>query len=228
MSQMILHGISEKFNTPLEDGDGKDLDGYCLSANKGMWYYDVFSKPGSGPTVYRKLLSLAKRRIDVWDPFLHPSDADLFSDVPYQIDIRILTCFGAKQKKLADYEFNAEYKGFIDNLKSWQAKNHFGLKIAIINSIKCSDFGKGKLPHDRFLFIDREAYLVGSSLQYHSEEERGQWLTTVKNTTICKIPGKENSDILYQAFTNFWNENHEYYRKYVDILVDEIGEEGST
>lgn len=227
MSRMTPIGIPERLETSPDDKGREGLDGYCFSAGKGMWYYDVFSKPGAGPTVYRILLRLAERRIDVWDPFLHPSDADLFSDVPGKIDIRILTCFGATKGELINFDYNKEYKGFVERLKEWQAKKQFGLKIAIINSIKCSEFGKGKLPHDRFLFIDREAYLVGASLQYHSEEGRGQWLTTVKNTVICKVSERENQDILFQSFSNFWNEGHEYYRRYVDVLVDKVGEDGT-
>ena len=227
MIQMTPLGILERLETSPDDKEREGLDGYCFSAGKGMWYYDVFSKPGSGPTVYRTLLGLAERRIDVWDPYLHPSDAELFSDIPGKLDIRILTCFGATQGELDNLEYKEEYKGFVENLNLLQAEKKFGLKIAIINSIKCSQFGKGKLPHDRFLFIDREAYLVGASLQYHSVEGNGQWLTTVKNTMICKVLESENRDILYQAFSNFWNEEHEYYRRYVDVLVDIVGEDGT-
>ena len=225
MSRITPSGIPERLWISPDVKERKELDGYCFSADKGMWYYDVFSRPGSGPTVYRSLLSSAESKIDVWDPYLHPSDADLFSDVPRQIDIRILTCFGATSGELASFKFKGEYRGFVDRMNFWQAQKHFGLKIAIINSIKCSDFGKGKLPHDRFLFIDQDAYFVGSSLQYHSEEQQGQWLTTVKNTMICKVSEKENRDILYQAFSNFWNDGHEYYRRYVDVIVDKIGED---
>ena len=224
MSRITPSGIPERLGISPEVKEREGLDGYCFSADKGMWYYDVFSRPGSGPTVYRSLLSSAESKIDMWDPYLHPSDADLFSDVPRQIDIRILTCFGATASELANFEFKEDYRGFVERINFWQAQRHFGLKIAIINSRKCSDFGKGKLPHDRFLFIDKEAYLVGSSLQYHSEEQQGQWLTTVKNTMICKVSEKENRDILYQAFSNFWNDRHEYYRRYVDVIVDKIGE----
>ena len=222
---MTHPGIPEKLETSPNETVREELDGYCRSAGKGMWYYDVFSKPGSGPTVYRTLLGSAKYRIDVWDPFLHPADADLFSDVPSQIDVRILTCFGATSGELENFAYNEEYKGFVEQLKDLQSQKRFGLKIAFINSIKCYEFGKGKLPHDRFLFIDREAYVVGSSLQYHSEEGHGNWQSAVKNTVICKVSDIENRDILYESFSNFWNENHEYYQRYVDVLVDKIGED---
>lgn len=225
MNTMTHPGIPAQLETSLNGKVRDALDGYCYSVGKGMWYYDVFSQPGSGPTVYRSLLGSAKNRIDIWDPFLHPSDAELFSDVPSQIDVRILTCFGATSGELENFTYNQEYKGFVERLKDLQSQKRFGLKIAFINSIKCYEFGKGKLPHDRFLFIDREAYVVGSSLQYHSEEGHGDWKTKVKNTVIYKVSDIENQGILYQAFSNFWNEKHEYYNRYVDVLLDKIGED---
>ncbi len=224
MNKIIHPGIIGKLDVLPKGENPEELDGYCLSADKGMWYYDVFLKPGSGPTIYRSLLESAKRRIDVWDPYLHPSDARLFSNISSEIDLRILTCFGAPPKAIERYEFNAEYKGFITDLKRLQSMRHFGLKIAIINAIKCSEFGKGKLPHDRLLFVDKEAYLIGSSLEYHSEENQGTWLTSVKNTTIYKVKDVENQEILYNSFLRFWNEKHECYRNYVDVLVDQTGE----
>lgn len=225
MSKLDCPGIAETLEVFPNGGTNEELDGYCLSANKGMWYYDVFLKPGSGPTVYRSLLESAKRRIDVWDPYLHPSDARLFSNISSDVDLRILTCFGALESELRCFEFNDEYKGFVNNLKELQCRNQFGLKIAIINAMKCGEFGRGKLPHDRLLFVDKEAYLIGSSLEYHSKENQGDWLTSVKNTTIYKIADIENREILYNSFLRFWNEKHECHCKYVDVLVDQIGED---
>lgn len=223
MKEPTCPGIIERQELSIEKEPENSLDGYCYSAGKGMWYYDVFSEPMSGPTVYRGLLVTAKQRIDVWDPYLHPMDAYLFTDIPASIDLRILTCFGAKPKDLQNNNFSSEYKGFIDVIKQIQSEIFFGLKIAIINSFKCSKFGSGKLPHDRFLFIDKQAYLIGSSLEYHAEESRGNWITSVKNTTIYKVTDKENQEILYKSFLNFWNDNHKYHREYVDVLVDIVG-----
>lgn len=223
MKEMTCPGITERPELLPKKGLENSLEGYCYSAGKGMWYYDVFSKPGSGPTVYRELLGMAKKRIDVWDPYLHQSDAQLFTGISDIVDLRILTCFGAKPKDLQNLNFSSEYKDFIEAIKQIQSKKLFGLRVAIINSLKCGEFGSGKLPHDRFLFIDKQAYLIGSSLNYHSEENRGDWLTSVKNTTIYKVADEENQKILYESFLKFWNDNHEYHCKYVDILVDIVG-----
>ena len=175
---------------------------YCKAVGQGLWFYDRLEHSESGPTIYRYLLEQAKNSIGIWDPFLHEQDAQLFRNISADIDIRVLSFCDTTYIKPSHLSFKFSMAEMVK-------KNHFDLKIAVIDRRKLQDAGicsYGKsLPHDRFLFIDNRAFIVGSSLQYHSPENTVEDGTSVSTTMIYEIQNPQQCRFLLHEFESYWN-----------------------
>ena len=179
---------------------------YYIDTKHGMWFYDRLEEREHAPNIYKKLIDSAEERIYIWEPYLQERDAELFKDIPRNIEVKILTCFNVNNSK-------CPHKGFIDKIKEYRNSNNFSLYIATIEEQDINNkLNKGiartehkrigkKLPHDRFLFIDDRVFYVGASLNYHSAPNADR----VSTTAIYEISEEENKSFLRQHYDSYWN-----------------------
>lgn len=193
---------------------------YCKTNEKGFWYYDAMEeKRVSGPTVYRELLESAHHNIDVWDSYLTKRDANLFNSIGARMKVRILTTINQKGEVDKGYD---NYFRFLEEIKTIQATNGFSLIVMGICRSSHQKLSSGRIPHDRFLFVDDRVFIVGSSLHYHSIEDDNEHVLDIANTTITELTLDENKKILKNDFESYWDKTNPK-NKYVDILCDEPG-----
>lgn len=216
MSDLLLAAPEVKTeDTTTTLSSGKE-DHYCKTAGQGLWFFDRLEHNDSGPTIYRHLLEQAERCIRIWDPFLKDTDISLFQNIQADIDIRILTCYDSTQIKL-------QHQGFINEMTILQAAKHFNVKIAAIDKHKLNSRGfhsyGPSIPHDRFLFIDNRAFIVGSSLQYHSVENTRINTDSVSTTIIYEIQDPEQCNFLLNEFESYWKTDSDKYQ-YTTILPE--------
>lgn len=226
MSDSLLLGPDVK----TEGGKSTDFSDarnhYCKIAGNGLWFYDRLDNHESGPTIYRALLEQAESKIFVWDPYLGKDDVVLFENLSAGIDVWILTCCDASKECRMGQNFNM----FLSRIKTEQKRNKFGLKIAAIDKSKIqTELRKKeiqvrtgeKIPHDRFLFIDkRRVFFIGASLQYHSVENSGFGNRDVSTTMIYEIQEQEQRDFLLREFMSYWNPDSDKNRKYTTMIYD--------
>lgn len=191
-------------------------DHYCLKGEE-FWFYDVMKKHQSGPTIYRYLLSLAEHEIWIWDPYLKDTDISLFDSIDEDVSIRILT---------SDYKGNEtdicsrQLQGFANGLKVLLVRKNLDITLKFLNKNMLCWTNRTDSPHDRYLFVDDQVYMVGCSLQYHSVEGllsynftgSGKW--SIASTAVMKVTSEINKGILRNAFLELWNKNDKYVLNY--------------
>lgn len=166
----------------------ESLNFYCLS-NGQTWYYDHFQELHNPPGIYQHLMSMASERIWIWDPYIHPEDAQLFDGLRKEVDVRILTCKGIQNGVIPP-----AYKKFFETIKPLQQSNGFKFEFAIYNKLKDAE---KEAFHDRYLFIDGSVYAVGSSMEYHRRRI---------TSTAVHLVGQEGAyELLATRFRYIWN-----------------------
>lgn len=131
-----------------------------------------YNVSGAAPSVYRYLISTAKSKVQILDPYFHVSDADIFSSISSRVDIEIVTMVtlrGAQASYLTDTVSNIE-----SALMGNPCKYGTSVKICTISDrhsisdpIEFAKYEEWRF-HDRMLIIDdKYFYLVGSSVEYY-------------------------------------------------------------
>lgn len=188
---------------------------FCKTAGQGMWFYDRLEQNTTGPTIYRHLLEQAERYIRIWDTYLFRADADLFNNISADTDIWILSFCDATNVRPGLQEF-------FDEMIILHSINHFGLKIAVIDKNKLYRHGitsyGNSFPHDRFLFIDDRAFIVGSSLQYHSVENARFGKDAVSTTMIYEIKDTVQCTFLLNEYNSYWNTTSTKYQYVTELF----------
>jgi len=160
----------------------------CM-VSEDIWYYDHFRETTAPPSIYQYLVSKAKQRVWIWDTHLHDGEEEILSSIKKHVDVRILTCFGMQKNTIPK-----RMEAFFNSLKSLQKIAQFGLKVNVYNMM----LDPGKQPfHDRYLIVDDQIYIVGSSIGYHHRR--------ITSTSIHMIQSEASKDLIYDRFLYNWN-----------------------
>lgn len=162
----------------------------CITAD-GLWYYNHFDELQKPPSIYKKLVSTATDKVWVWDPYLHEGDEVLFENVKREVEVRILSA--------AHYAMEVPNKTmkFMNALSQVQRLAQFKLTIRIYNTKNDED---KTAFHDRYLFVDNEVYIVGSSIQYHRRR--------ITSTSIHKINHASAKEVIKNQFKHVWQHSN--------------------
>jgi hypothetical protein len=167
----------------------------CGAGN--YWYYHKGSFPADAPLHYSQLISTAKTKIEIWDPYINLSstkdDLQIFDNIPSSVTLKILT-----SKKLSGPDIHylnsihLSLKGRIPPSKNLR----FGMRVLDMNDPATKN---GWNIHDRFLIIDdTDVFLVGSSIGWH--------LTAYGSTGIYRVDSHETCDFIRSIFTEYWRQ----------------------
>lgn len=137
--------------------------------NQGGSYYFYDKEAGKLPRLYQHILSEAKSRIDIWDPYFSKRSAQVFDSVINNgVTINIIT--KCKSEGFWDKRYETQVNEFADEIKSVLKGNEVTPQL-YIHCYFASPFKHDW--HDRYLIIDKkEAYLIGSSLDDQIKPQR--------------------------------------------------------
>lgn len=180
-------------------GDTSELKSpYGCSTADGIWYYDVLKGKDKPPQIYKYLLSSAREKVWIWDPYTNPEDHVLFKSIKREVDVRCLTFWGCNPKKIDTPKCR---QLFLDEVKKVQIKYKFDLEIRYYNIFKNSQIDDPF--HDRYLFIDSDVYIVGSSMGYHHENR-----SRASSTSIHLIKEKGSIELVKEKFLEVWKDKN--------------------
>lgn len=131
-----------------------------------------YNVAGAAPSFYKDLISTAKKKIQILDPYFHLGDAVIFSGITARVDIEIVTMVtfsGVYATYLADTISSIETA-----LTGNSCKSGTSVKICTIPDRFSTGTDHTKYDewrfHDRMLIVDdKHFYLVGSSVEYHHD-----------------------------------------------------------
>lgn len=161
----------------------------CKEGNE-FWFYNNL-ETNNKPLIYEHLLKSANYKVYVWDPHINPNDAKLFELINTDVEIKCLTVYESYKK-----DANRIKNLFKDNLTRIQEDKKYTLKVKMYNIPKGQ---KGF--HDRYLFIDENIYIIGSSMAYHNTQSTSK----AASTSIHKITSECNKKIITDMFWKYWN-----------------------
>ena len=126
-----------------------------------------YNVAGAAPSFYKDIISTAKKKIQILDPYFHLGDAVIFSGITSRLDIEIVTLRGTQATYLSDTVSAIETA-----LTGNPCKSNTSVKICTLPNRYSSGTEYTKYEewrfHDRMLIIDdKHFYLVGSSVEYH-------------------------------------------------------------
>ena len=172
-----------------------------------------YNTAGAAPSFYKDIISTAKKKIQILDPYFHVSDAVIFSGITSRLDIEIVTMVtfrGTNATYLADTVSSIE-----TDLAGNPNKTNTSVKICTIPDKYSTGTDHAKYDewrfHDRMLIIDdKYFYLVGSSVEYHHDLKASTGIYEVyhvddknlmrtKYDTI-KSQADTSSSAIYQVF----------------------------
>lgn len=131
-----------------------------------------YNVTGAAPSFYKDIISIAKSRIQILDPYFHVGDADIFSGITSRLDIEIVTMVSLRGLHAS---YLTDTVSAIESVLAGNShKPNTSIKICTIpdhNSPNLSPehaiYEEWRF-HDRMLIIDdKYFYLVGSSVEYH-------------------------------------------------------------
>lgn len=160
----------------------------CKEGNE-FWFYNNLENSHK-PLIYEHLLNSAKESICIWDPYANTNDAQLFKLINEGVDVKCL--ISNDMNKGNHYE---KIREFISELKRIQEEKNYNLKLKVYN---IPNGEKGF--HDRYLFIDDDIYIVGSSMAYHNTYSK----VKAASTSIHKVLLEENKKIISEIFYEYW------------------------
>ena len=133
-----------------------------------------YNVAGAAPSFYKDLISTAKKKIQILDPYFHLGDSVIFSTISSRVDIEIVTMKtlrGAQASYLSDTVSAIEA-----SLTRNPFKSGTSVKICTIPDHNCPNLSPKRNIyeewrfHDRMLIVDdKHFYLVGSSVEYHHD-----------------------------------------------------------
>lgn len=176
----------------------KSFNNFNCTIGNGFWYFDVLDMIGKKPEIYEHLLSNAKDKVWIWDPYTNKDDFKIFEMIDNaSVDVRCLAYSGINTlTKL----YPQNRLDFIDNVKNVQCTKKFGLEIRIFNTFINSTI---KNPfHARYLFIDDNVFIVGASMSYHNSKDS----SSISSTAIYRVDDIVNKNIIINKFEKYWND----------------------
>jgi hypothetical protein len=183
-------------NTQTEVTNNLDNQLGCLLAD-GIWYYDIWEQNGKPPRIYDYLVSNATTKVWIWDPYTNDNDSVLFENIKREVDVRCLTYWGSD--KIGNIPKSRQ--NFINNIKLVQLRNMFTLEVRYNNTFK--DSTKKNPFHDRYLFVDDNVYIVGSSMGYHHEKDQSS-----SSTAIHLVKEISAARLITERFIECWNKSN--------------------
>lgn len=133
-----------------------------------------YNLSGTAPSYYKDIISTAKKKIQILDPYFHPADSVILSTISSRVDIEIVTMKslrGAQASCLSDTVSAIE-----TSLTGNPCKSGTSVKICAIPDRTALNLTPERAKyeewrfHDRMLIIDdKYFYLVGSSVEYHHD-----------------------------------------------------------
>jgi hypothetical protein len=161
-----------------------------------LWYYDPWLQPSAPPSIYSSLAASALRTLWIWDPYLNDGDANVLTSLNPGISFRLLFEGASNSPKLAQTltAFTAAFRSNFPGVT---------LQISYLDRSIYWTNDPALYFHDRYLFVDDDVYLVGSSLSTHC--------TRTNATAITKISGDAAPALLRYEFNVYWS--HERFTK---------------
>lgn len=146
----------------------------------------------AAPDLYQDYIKSARRKIEIWDPYIHGDDMTLFSYLTNPVAISFLTDKSSRH-------FTTMRDDIINKLKL-MVPTHLKANVSVnIAYIDTDIHGRKWTCHDRFLIIDdTDFYLVGSSLAYQ--------YTSQKSTGIFKLADSADMGVIRDAFDKTYNQ----------------------
>lgn len=165
------------------------------------WFYHKESYPNDNPLLYQQLVDNASSEIVIWDPYFHiiqpKGDQDVFANIQDNITIKILT----KRSLHKNSAYLMDVKNSL--MMVIPASKNARLGIRVINGSDSYNQG-GRFFHDRFLIIDSEVYLIGSSIEYHLRSQNSV------STGILKVFNTETQDFIKSIFKYYWDNSAQH------------------
>lgn len=169
----------------------KEKEDFNCKVGEGFWFYDNLEIKEK-PLIYERLLSSAKFRVYIWDPYTLKEDAELFKLINKYDDIEV-KCLTSFPKNKDNYLKNK--KDFVEGLLKIKEEKNIDIELKVYNIT-----GDSKGFHDRYLFIDDDIFFVGSSMATHNTESN----SIPSSTSICKIDNDKNKGIIQDMFWKYW------------------------
>ncbi|WP_378955749.1 hypothetical protein [Pelosinus sp. sgz500959] len=161
----------------------------CILA-PGIWYYDRWEETTNPPEAYKFLISNAQREILIWDPYINPQDIDFFINIPQDVSVKGLTCFGSRSRK--EQELIS---------RSRIASRDWNFHINVKYYDKSIDGGDNSDPfHDRYLFVDERVFMVGASIGHHHQR--------LSTNAIVEIIDSNARALVRHRFDKCWNHSY--------------------
>ena len=162
----------------------------CL-ATPSLWFFDPQHAQNVMPVVYTHLVSTARDKVRVWDPYVQQADAPLLSSLKPGVLLHVLTAVGFENGSAP------RVSAFVAALVQQ------GILSGAVD-VKCHDRVSGihRPFHDRYLFIDEsEVYKIGASLDYHRRMQTA-------SHAIVRIDAPVAQKLLRNRFTVMWDHAH--------------------
>lgn len=193
--------LSGPYTTTLIQED--EGNSYNCIVGKDMWFYSNLHNPNK-PSKYESLLEEAKNRVYIWDPYTKVPDEELFKHINQDIEVKCLTLFeGIRMSNSRNSQYTSWASEFISNLANIKSEKGFQLELRVYNVDHRYSEKYGF--HDRYLFIDEDIYVIGSSMPYHNLQAS----VNQKSTCIYKLTDDMNKHIIEQMFNDYWRVSEE-------------------
>ena len=157
-------------------------------------YYAFYHHPEKlydEPLLYKSLITSAKLRVEIWDPYFNDDDTAVFSWLSNNVKVKVLL-FSTKET----FTNKASSKWNLSTAVQISSKR--GVEV----TFGCVDKGnilyKEWEWHDRWLIIDDDrVFLIGSSLS--------NYLLPNHTTGICELTADEDKELVKDMFKKYWN-----------------------
>lgn len=169
---------------------GDNVVNNCIHIN-GTWYYD-HQTTAAPPSMYAELVQTARDRICIWDPYVDEYGFPAFTFVPDDIEIQCLTSMGYDgTQNLNDTRVGRFVMAIDGQRNQWVSR----MTVKYYN-VRHDDCGKYAF-HDRYLFVDDNVYVVGSSLPHHVMRNG--------STAIHRIESLDARELIRNMYERYWN-----------------------
>lgn len=158
-------------------------------------FYDSDKNPYA-PSYYQDLLSTAKQSIKIWDPYWS-NPTQLFTGVKQNdIQIDFVCCIGLENVNIksnaAITKANQMIQADIDELSCFLKRQGLTRFEIYVHNYLCYK-NRPQLWHDRYLILDdSDVYIVGTSINMLTEQNRSFGITKVENKKDIDIILKFN------------------------------------
>lgn len=157
---------------------------------KGEHYHFYCMPEGGGqpPTLYQDILKQVEHKVFIWDPYFGKDDARVFGELTHSgVEIRIIT-----EKTGGDLEvFKNNCVTEMETVMPVAIRTGCTLKVTHPKNTL-----KDWQTHDRFLLVDDRVFLIGSSVNYYTSQQ--------KSTGACEVISAVDKELIQKSFDYFW------------------------